>query len=39
MKILGEWGREPFKKGLDTLLEDLEILGAFKREAGNSQGS
>lgn len=39
MKILREWGQEPFRRGLETLKEDLETLGAFKREAGNSQGS
>lgn len=32
MKILWEWGQEPFRRGLETLKEDLETLGAFKRE-------
>lgn len=36
MKILGEWGLEPFRGGLETLKEGLETPGPFKREAGRS---
>lgn len=39
MKILREWGQEPFRRGLETLKEDLETQGLLRERLETPKGA